>query len=413
MSVKATRTGTRRASRYVIATLAVAGTFAVAACGGSGDTAENGGAMASDGGAGIDEVTLSYSDLTSATSAAGESVQEWIDTLDADSGGNVIVEPYWSSSLLASTDALSGTGSGVSDITYTVVTYQPQALPVANWLNEQGSLPLDSYPHSQLQTVGVMNEMFNTEDVAREFESQDVKFLASTSVAGKYDLLCSKELTDQTDLNGIRVRAPGPVWAAEAESLGMTVVNVAQAETYEALQRGLIDCQIGAPFMYEDYGLNEVAKHYYPAAFSANMGLVLLMNLDKWESLSPETQSLLQESMQKYALGRTQADIESQMAFFDRREELGITTHDVAEMNTALAEFQKSQREGWLDRAPAGVTDPAATGEALTSAIDSWAETVSEDVGVVESGQVASESIEDFPAWQDRVAEVFAGRTQD
>ncbi|WP_241228321.1 C4-dicarboxylate TRAP transporter substrate-binding protein [Corynebacterium hylobatis] len=396
-----------RSARYVIATLAVAGTFAVAACGdSSSSTSATGGA------AGIDEVTLSYSDLTSATSSAGESVQEWIDSLETDSGGNVVVEPYWSSSLLTSNDALSGTGSGISDITYTVVTYQPQALPVANWINEQGSLPMDSYPHNQLQTVGVMNELFNTEDMAAEFDSQGVKFLASTSVAGKYDLLCSKEVTDQTDLNGLRVRAPGPVWAAEAEALGMTVVNVAQGETYEALQRGLIDCQIGAPFMYEDYGLNEVAKHYYPAGFSANMGLVLLMNLDKWESLSPETQALLQESMKDYAAGRTQADIESQMAFFDRREELGITTHDVTEMNAALAEFQESQRDGWLDRAPAGVSDAAATGETLTTAIDSWAETVTEDVAVAESGEVASESIDDFPAWQDRLSDVFAGRTE-
>lgn len=401
---------TRKGPRRVIATLAVASAFAVTACSGAEGSSGGDGA---DGAGGIDEVTLSYSDLTSATSNAGESVQGWIDSLAENSDGNVVVEPYWSSSLLTSDDALSGTGSGVSDITYTVVTYQPQALPVANWMNEQGSLPLDSYPHSQLQTVGVMNEMLQTEDMDREFESQGVKLLTSTSVAGKYDLLCRQELTDQTDLSGLRVRAPGPVWAAEAESLGMTVVNIAQDEAYEALQRGLIDCQIGAPFMYEDYGLNEVAKHYYPAGFSANMGLVLLVNQDRWESLSPETQTFLQESMQEYATARTQADIDSQMAFFDRREELGVTTHDVTEMNESLAEFQESQREGWLDRAPAGVTDPAAIGEALTTAVESWGDTVTEDVELVESGEVASESIEDFPSWQQRLADVFAELSQE
>lgn len=408
MSVNATRISARKLTRSTLTAVAVASTFAVAACGGS-----SSGTASGSGENGIDEVTLSYSDLTSATSGAGVAVQEWIDSLEADSEGNVVVEPYWSSSLLTSDDALSGTGSGVSDITYTVVTYQPQALPVANWMNEQGSLPLDSYPQSQLQTVGVMNEMFNTEDVSKEFESQGVKLLASTSVAGKYDLLCNKELEDQTNLSGIRVRAPGPVWAAEAEALGMTVVNVAQGEAYEALQRGLIDCQIGAPFMYKDYGLNEVAKHYYPAGFSANMGLVLLMNLDKWNSLSPDTQSFLSNSMNTYATGRTQADIGSQMDFFDSREELGITTHEVTEMNAALAEFQNSQRKGWLDRAPATVTDPATTGEALTAAIESWGGTVTEDVAEVKPGEVASESIDDFPAWQDRLTEVFANRTQD
>lgn len=394
----------RKTFRNVIATMAITSTFALAACSGSSDSASSSGGEE---GGGFDEVTLSYSDLTSSTSGAGVAVQGWIDEIAEKSGDNVIIEPYWSSSLLTSADALSGTGSGVSDFTYTVVTYQPQALPVTNWMNEQGSLPLDSYPQSQLQTVGVMNELFNTEDAIKEFESQGVKFLASTSVAGKYDLLCSKEVSDQTDLSGLRVRAPGPVWAAEAEALGMTVVNVAQGEAYEALQRGLVDCQIGAPFMYEDYGLNEVAKHYYPAGFSANMGLVLLMNLDRWESLSPETQELLQSSMQSYATARTQADIESHMKFMNRRDELGIITHDASEMDEVLGKFQESQRESWIDHAPPGVTDPEATGEALSAAIESWADTVTEDVAPVAPGEVASESIDDFPAWQERLAETF------
>lgn len=397
--------GRRGLATKISALIAATSTLALVACGDSEGTS-------TEAGEGLDNVALSYSDLTSATSDAGLSVQNWIDTLAADSDGSVVVEPYWSSSLLTSNDALSGTGSGISDITYTVVTYQPQALPIANWINAQGSLTLDSYPQSQLQTVGVMNEMYSTEDMTREFESQGVKFLASTSVAGKYDLLCNKELEDQTNLNGIRVRAPGPVWAAEAEALGMTVVNVAQGETYEALQRGLIDCQIGAPFMYEDYGLNEVAKHYYPAGFSANMGLVLLMNLDRWDSLSPETRTFLQESMQEYATGRTQADIASQMKFFDRREELGINTHDVTEMNKALSQFQETQRASWLDQAPAGVSDAATTSARLTEAMDSWSTTVTEDVAAVAPGEIASESIEDFPAWRERLTEVFTDRSQ-
>ncbi|OAV51042.1 C4-dicarboxylate TRAP transporter substrate-binding protein [Enteractinococcus helveticum] len=393
----------RKMVRSTVAFAALAGTLAISGCGGAEAKSAEGDSS------GIDEVTLSYSDITPSTSAAGESVQEWIDDVEAQSDGNIAIEPYWSSSLLASDDALSGTGSGVSDITYTVVTYQPQALPAANWLNELGSMPLDSYPQSQLQTVGVMNELLNTEDLATEFESQGVKLLASTSVAGKYDLLCNKKVEDQTDLSGFRVRAPGPVWAAEAEALGMTVVNVAQGEAYEALQRGLVDCQIGAPFMYEDYALNEVAKHYYPASFSANMGLVLLMNLDKWESLSSETQELLQSSMQKYALGRTQADIESHVKYLDRREELGITTYDTTEMNQVLADFQESQLDAWAEHAPQGVSDPDATGKAFKEAIDSWAATVTEDVSEVEPGEIASENIEDFPAWQQRIAETFDG----
>lgn len=360
--------------------------------------------------AGEEPQTLSYSDLTSATSNAGKAVQRWISEVDEKSEGKLVVEPYFSSSLLTSTDALEGTGSGVSDITYTVVTYQPQALPVANWFNEQGSMPVDSYPHNQLQTVGVMNEVFSTEEVAKEFESQGVKFLTSTSVAGKYDLLCRKKIENQENLSGLRVRAPGPVWAVEAEALGMTVVNVAQSEAYEALQRGVIDCQIGAPFMYEDYGLSEVAKEYYPARFSANMGLVLLMNLEKWDSLSSEQQELLMESMQGMAVERTQGDIEAQQVFFDRREELGINTHDVAVLNKRLGEFQAKRSASWVDRAPDAIADPQKEADFLKATMGSWEETMSADVPLVKPGEVASPDINDYPAWEEKLTEIFAGR---
>ena len=380
--------------------------LALSGCGAGGTDA----ASAEQSLADMEAKTLTYSDLTSSTSLAGKSVQGWIDALGAETEGKLVVEPYWSSSLLTSDDALSGTGDGVSDITYTVVTYQPQALPVANWMNEQGHLPLDSYPHNQLQTVGVMNEMFSTEAAEKEFESQNVKFLASTSVAGKYDLLCNKELKSQTDLQGIRVRAPGPVWAAEAEALGMTVVNVAQSEAYEALQRGVIDCQIGAPFMYEDYGLSEVAKEYYPASFSANMGLVVLMNLDTWNELPAEAQQALQESMKDFTINRTRADIEAQQVFFDRREELGITTHDVTQMNRVLADFQKERSATWVDRAPGAVNDPQGDAEALTAAMGEWAKTLEGDVPLAETGEIGASSIDDFPGWQEKLAKLYATR---
>lgn len=397
----------RTSTRPLLAAGMAFGLFSLSACGVPGAAAGGAGKSLAD----MEPLTLTYSDLTSSTSKAGETVQQWIEELDEQSQGKLVVEPYFSSSLLTSADALAGTGSGVSDITYTVVTYKPQALPVANWINEEGSRPVDSYPHNQLQTVGVMNEMFSTEAAEKEFESQNVKFLTSTSVAGKYDMLCNKELKSQTDLGGLRVRAPGPVWAAEAEALGMTVVSVAQNEAYEALQRGVIDCQIGAPFMYEDYGLSEVAKEYYPATFSANMGLVMLMNLDTWNGLSTEAQQVLQKSMEDLAMNRTQADIKAQQVFFDRRDELGITTHDVTEMNQVLSAFQKQRSDTWVQRAPASVEDPESQSEILGSAMESWAKVLEEDVPLVKAGKVASTDIQDFPAWQSKLAEVFEART--
>ena len=396
----------RNSTRPLLAAGMAVGLFSLSACGAAGADAGGAGKSLAD----MEPLTLTYSDLTSSTSNAGKTVQQWIDGLDEQSQGKLVVEPYFSSSLLNSADALAGTGSGVSDITYTVVTYKPQALPVANWINEEGFLPVDSYPHNQLQTVGVMNEMFSTEAVEKEFESQNVKFLTSTSVAGKYDLLCNKELKSQTDLSGLRVRAPGPVWAAEAEALGMTVVSVAQNEAYEALQRGVIDCQIGAPFMYEDYGLSEVAKEYYPATFSANMGLVMLMNLDTWNGLAGEAQQVLQKSMEDLAKNRTQADIKAQQVFFDRRDELGITTHDVTEMNQVLSEFQKKRSDTWVERAPSSVEDPQGQADALNSAMESWAKALEKDVPLVESGKVASTDIEDFPTWQAKLTEIFDAR---
>ncbi|MEV7646872.1 C4-dicarboxylate TRAP transporter substrate-binding protein [Arthrobacter sp. NPDC089319] len=394
----------QKSRRKLLAAAVAIGMTALAGCGSAGAQA---GGNADTSMEEMSERTLTYSDLSPSTSDPGKAVQRWVENLDELTGGKLVVEPYFSSSLLTSDDALSGTTNGVSDITYTVVTYQPQELSVTNWFNNAGSSPVDVYPHNQLQMTGAINEVFSSAAATAEFEKHNLKFLFTASPAGKYDLLCKEPLTSQSDLHGLRVRAPGPAWAAEAEALGMTVVNIAQGEAYEGLQRGVIDCQIGMPQMYETYGLSEIAKEYYPAAFSANMGAVFIMNLDTWNEMPLAAQQTLHDSVESYAFDRLQENINAQKVFFDKAEQNGITTHDVTEMNATLAEFQEARSADWVGQAPDAIQDSEKEASAFMEIMSSWGDVVMQDVPEQGSDDARTWTLEDFPGWEAKLHEHF------
>lgn len=392
-----------RHRKYLTAATGTLAAMALASCGSTGGGAPASASSIEE----MEEVSLTYSDLTAATSPSGAALQTWMDELNEETGGKLTVEPYFSSSLLTSDDALQGTADGVADITYTVATYFPQELPVTNWLNQRGSLPVDSFPHNHLQISGGLIDALTDEVAEAEFESLNLKLLATPSTSGKYDMICNKKLESQADLNGVRVRAPGPVWAAEAEALGMTVVNVAQDEAYEALQRGVIDCGIASPATYANYGHNEVAKHYYPASFSANLALLAIMNLDTWNSLPADAQRVLKESMEDYTVKRTQGQLDAEMEFHTSADAMDIVTYDVTEMNEVLFAFQEEQEAGWLDRAPVAVENPEAFEEHLLTTLDDWSQAVEAEVPLAGPGEVASEDVADFVVWNEKIAELY------
>ncbi len=128
------------------------------------------------------------------------------------------------------------------------------------------------------------------------------------------------------DLRGVSMRIPG--LAGEIMSrMGVTVHVLAAADTYPALERGVIDAvEWVGPYDDEKLGFHEIAKNYYiPGWWEPGPSTVLQIGLDAWNDLPPSYQAVL-ESVCNEATLMTLAryDVENPRAL-----ERLINDHDV------------------------------------------------------------------------------------
>ncbi|MDJ0994093.1 MAG: ABC transporter substrate-binding protein [Dinoroseobacter sp.] len=95
------------------------------------------------------------------------------------------------------------------------------------------------------------------------------------------------EIKSAEDFQGLKFRMPG-LGGEVVAKLGASVQVLPASEIYQALSTGTIDgTEWIGPWSDEKLGLQEVAKHYYPAGFhEPGAALSVSVNLDRFNSLS-------------------------------------------------------------------------------------------------------------------------------
>ena len=110
-------------------------------------------------------------------------------------------------------------------------------------------------------------------------------------------VFCNAKIGSLADLKGKKIRASGRMTGQLLEALGAEAVNVSFGEVPGALQKGLVDCAVtGAGSGYSS-GWWEVSTHLMPIPLGGWDPVVTAINLDKWNSLSADEQSLIENSV--------------------------------------------------------------------------------------------------------------------
>jgi TRAP-type mannitol/chloroaromatic compound transport system substrate-binding protein len=104
-----------------------------------------------------------------------------------------------------------------------------------------------------------------------------------------------KEMTSVEDFQGLKFRMPG-LGGQTVAKLGASVQTLPASEIYQALSSGALDgTEWIGPWSDEKLGLQEVAKHYYPAGFhEPGAALSVAVNLDRFNALSPQHQRAIE-----------------------------------------------------------------------------------------------------------------------
>ena len=105
-------------------------------------------------------------------------------------------------------------------------------------------------------------------------------------------LWCNAEINGLADLNGKKIRVYSTTLGDFVEGVGGTSVTVPFAEVIPALEKGVVDCGITGTMSAYKAKWHQVATHAY--TLRVGWGLAFgAMNMDKWNSLTPDQQALL------------------------------------------------------------------------------------------------------------------------
>lgn len=214
--------------------------------------------------------------------------QEWADQVAAATDGKVKVTIYAGSSLLQLPDVITGVKSGIADI----------ALVVAEvFANERPLTPILTLPFMGLgdwqDSVKIMQEL-REEFPALNDEWKDFKILFREIRTGT-GIHTKTPVHLPEDLKGQKIIATG-MMADIVNGAGGSAISLSVPDWYTSLDRGLaqgIFMDLGA--VYETKIHTLLPNHTeFPYSMSLQVGMIV-MNLDKWNSLSPDIQKAIDD----------------------------------------------------------------------------------------------------------------------
>ncbi|RXV64666.1 C4-dicarboxylate ABC transporter substrate-binding protein [Roseovarius sp. A46] len=215
----------------------------------------------------------------------------WTETLPEASNGEISVSLTTHNQMnLGVGDVFRLLGQGVYDVGMTVADYAVADAPELEGLDvpllaltaEEARAMVDA---ARPMVEDIFNDRFNSHVLAIAPYPPQVVF-------------CNAPVTQLSDLEGLKVRASGRMTAQFLEALGAEGINVSFGEVPGALQNGVVDCAVTGAGSGYSAGWWEVSTHLLPIPLGGWDSVVTAMNLDRWNSLDSETQSLIESQIE-------------------------------------------------------------------------------------------------------------------
>lgn len=226
------------------------------------------------------EVTLRAVNSFQPGAMVGEPFERFIKKVNEEGKGIVQIDLMGGPSSMPPFEVGNAVSGGVIDMAYVPGAFYTNLLP------EASALKLVERTTQEVRENGgweLMNELHN--------KKMNTWFLARAFEGVPYHLYTNKPV-ERADLSGLTLRVT-PVYRA-FEALNGNSVQTPPSEVYTTLERGVVD-GYGWPLQgVLDLGWHEVTKaRVDPGFYSVDSNI--LVNLDKWNSLSDQQRKFLTE----------------------------------------------------------------------------------------------------------------------
>jgi len=277
-------------------------------------------------------IELSYSVFFPPTHIQCQTAQTWADEIGKRTDGKVKITMYPAGTLTKAPQCYEGVVSGVSDIGMSCFAYTRGRFPLLEGLD----LPL-GYPNGLVATQ-VATEM------VRKYKPEEIGevHVLYIHAHGPGILASRKPVRKLEDLANLKVRATG-LSSKIVQSLGGTPIAMSQPETYEALQKGVVEATFCPIETLKGWKQGEVIDSVTETSvIGYTTSMFVVMNKDAWSGLGPELQKVFTEVSDEWVAkhGRAwdQADQEGQAFIKELQRE--VITLDEAEQQRWQAAVQ-------------------------------------------------------------------------
>ncbi len=273
-------------------------------------------------------VELTYSIFFPATHGNTILATEWAKEIEKRTKGAVKITMFPGATLTPANQCYDGVVKGISDIGMSVLSYTAGRFP----LTEVIDMPLGY--KSGYQVTRLINAYYNKFQ-PKEFDDVKVMYLHGHGPGVLHTN--KKPVSKLEDLKGLKIRCTGTS-SEMVKHLGGTPVAMPQTETYDALQKGVVDGVMSPVETLKGWKFAEVIKYTtlnYGSAYS--IGFFVVMNKAKWNSLPKDVQAVIQKVNEEW--------IEKTGRAWDEFDKIGIETTKAK--GNQLIPLSKQEDERW------------------------------------------------------------------
>jgi TRAP-type transport system periplasmic protein len=200
-----------------------------------------------------------------------------IKILEEETGGEIKISKF-DNGVVPPFQQLEPVASGVFDLHYTNPAYHAGDTMIGQIMD---TVVADS---AKRHSSGVWAM------IDQAYQKRGLKLLAAGASTG-FQFLVRSDISADGTLKGMKIRS-NPAYDGTIRALGAAPVQLPIAEVYTSMQNGLIDGTAFPVHGVVSAKMGEVAKFQVRPVFGQGTAMVL-MNLKKWNSLSPELQKKL------------------------------------------------------------------------------------------------------------------------
>ena len=233
---------------------------------------------------------FNYAVFFPATHLQAKTAEAWAQELDARSNGRIKITMFPGGTLSKAAQTYEAVVSGVADMGMSVFAYTRGRFPLLEGLD----LPV-GYPDGVSATKAA-NELVKKYQ-PEELSDVHVLYLHAH---GPGILASKKEVKSGSDIASMKVRATG-LSAKIVSALGGTPVSMSQGDTYESLQKGVVDATFCPIETLKGWKQGEVIDYVVDTkSIGYTTSMFVVMNKDKWNALPEDLQKIMTEVSEEW-----------------------------------------------------------------------------------------------------------------